>query len=480
MTVEADQKTIKMEAGFPKSLYQRYVQAAVVRSIASFVMWLTALIVYFFGMIHTNNLISAGVAVLYLILVNPPTLWILKRIKNQNLAEYFSYFISLLEIIGFTAIIHSFGGIEAAFLIPVYAAAIAYVGPMEPRKTPFIIAGFSSVCFCLLLILEHLGTIQTLKVNPDYYMPWPYQVAIMFVEVPLLFVVAFVSSYTTQLLKNNREKLRRQNEDLQLALIKASESDRLKSEFLANISHELRTPLHAIIGFSDLLNNHYLGELNEKQKDSVKDINISGKHLLAIINDLLDISKMEAGKMDLDKSKINLKMLLANSLNIFGKLAQGRGNKLLSDIDDCPETIQADERMIRQIIYNLLSNAIKFTPEGGSVKLSAHYLTKVNNHWLTKKREMLYLPSFYSHERMNHKHLVKVSVADTGIGLKAENMKLIFKPFVQVDGSKSRRYQGTGLGLSLTKQFVELHNGSIWVDSEGEDKGCTFHFVIPV
>ncbi|MGD0021642.1 MAG: HAMP domain-containing sensor histidine kinase [Smithellaceae bacterium] len=480
MTLKADQKPIEMDIDYPKSLYQRYVQAAVVRSAASFIMWLTALMVYFYGIIRTNNFVTASVAVLYLILVNPPTLWILKRIKNQNLAQYFAYFISFLEIIGFTAIIHSFGGIEATFLIPIYAAAIAYVGSMEPRKTPFIIAGLSSLCFCLLIIFEHLGILQTLKVNPDYYMPWPYQVAIMFVEVPLLFTVAFISSYTVQLLKNNREKLRRQNEKLQVALIKASESDRLKSEFLANISHELRTPLHAIIGFSDLLNNHYLGELNEKQKDSIKDINTSGKHLLAIINDLLDLGKMEAGKMDLDISETNLKIILENSLNIFKKLAQGRGNKLLSDIDDCPETIRADERMIRQIIYNLLSNAIKFTPEEGSIKLSAHHLIKANNHWLTKKGEMVYLPSLYSHERMNHKHLAKVSVADTGIGLKTEDMKLIFKPFVQVDGSKSRRYQGTGLGLSLTKQFVELHNGSIWVDSEGEDKGCTFHFVIPI
>ncbi len=480
MTLKADQKAIEMDADFPKSLYQRYVQAAVVRSAASFIMWLTALMVYFYGIIQTNNLISASVAVLYLILVNPPTLWVLKRIKNQNLAQYFAYFISLLEIIGFTAIIHSFGGIEATFLIPIYAAAIAYVGSMEPRKTPFIIAGLSSICFCLLIIFEHLGILQTLKVNPDYYMPWSYQVAIMFVEVPLLFTVAFISSYTVQLLKNNREKLHRQNEELQVALIKASESDRLKSEFLANISHELRTPLHAIIGFSDLLNNHYLGELNEKQKDSVKDINTSGKHLLSIINDLLDLGKMEAGKMDLDISETNLKMLLENSLNIFGKLAQENGTNLLSDIDDCPERIPADERMIRQILYNLLSNAIKFTPEGGSIKLSAHHLTRSNSQWLTKKGEILSLPILNGYEMMKHKKLVKVSVSDDGIGLKKEDMKLIFKPFVQVDGSKSRRYQGTGLGLSLTKQFVELHKGSIWVESAGEDKGCTFHFVIPI
>jgi signal transduction histidine kinase len=480
MIVKADQKLIEMGADFLKSLYQRQQQSAVVRSSASFAMWLTALTAYLFGLINFDNLASASVAILFLILINPPALWVLKRVISQTIAEYFSYFISLLEIIGFTAVIHSFGGMEAAFLLPLYAASIAYVGPLEPRRKPYIIAGFSNICFLLLINLEHGGILQTIKVNPDYYMPWKYQVAIMIAVVPMLFIVAFISSYTVQLLKNSREQLRRQNEELRVALIKASESDRLKSEFLANISHELRTPLHAIIGFSDLLNNHYLGELNEKQKDSVKDINTSGKHLLAIINDLLDLSKMEAGKMDLDISEINLKMLLENSLNIFEKLAQGRGNKLLSDIADCPKTIQADERMVRQIIYNLLSNAIKFTPEGGTIKLSAHHLTRANNHWLTKKGEMLYLPSLYGHELMNHKHLVKFSVADTGIGLKTDDMKLIFKPFIQVDGSKSRRYQGTGLGLSLTKQFVELHKGSIWVDSEGEDKGSTFHFVIPV
>jgi hypothetical protein len=168
MTIKADQKPTEIYTDFPKPLYQRYVQAAIVRSLASFLMWLSALTVYYFGIIHTNNFVSASIAVLYLILVNPPTLWVLKRIKNENLAEYFAYFISLLETIGFTAIIHSFGGIEATFLIPIYAAAIAYVGPMEPRKTPFIIAGFSSISFSLLLILEHLGILQTLKINPDY------------------------------------------------------------------------------------------------------------------------------------------------------------------------------------------------------------------------------------------------------------------------------------------------------------------------
>jgi len=465
---------------YTKPIYQRQAQAAKVRSIGGFIMWSTALTAYLLDVINFDNFAYASIAVLYMIFINPPALWILKRIKNTNFADFFTYFISVLEIIGITAIIHSFGGIEAAFLLPIYAAAIAYVGPMEAQKKPYIIALLINICFLSLLHLEHFGILRTIKVNPDYFMPWNYQLAIMTTAVPMFFIVAFISSYTVQLLKNNREKLSRQNEDLRLALIKANESERLKSEFLANISHELRTPLHAIIGFSDLLNNHYLGELNNKQKDSVKDINSSGKHLLAIINDLLDISKMEAGKMEIDISQTNLKMLLENSLNLFGSMTQNNGIKLLSDIVDCPEIIPADERMIRQVLYNLLSNATKFTPEGGSIKVSAHHLSRSNSKWITKKGEVLSLPLFNEEDKIDCRQLVRISVADTGIGLKKEYMKLIFKPFVQVDGSKSRRYQGTGLGLSLSKQFIELHKGSIWVESEGEDKGCTFHFVIPV
>ena len=442
-------------------------------------MWLVALLTYFFNIANFENFVYASFSILYLILMNPPLLGILKKIKKNTFAEFFTYVISLMEIIGITAVIHSFGGIQASFLLPIYAASIIYVGPLESRKKPYIIAAFINICFALLLTLERTGILQTIKVNPGFDMSWKYRVAIMIAVAPMFFTIAFVSSYMVQLLKRSSERLQEQNEELRLALLKAGESEKIKSEFLTNISHELRTSLHAIIGFPDLLANHHFGELNEKQIDCIKDINVSGRQLLSLINSLLDISKMEAGKMDIDILEINLKTLLENSLNISTKLAERNGIMLPTDIGDCPEMIQADESMIRQTVYNLLSNAIKFTPEGGLIKLSACPLSRLDGRWTTKEGEALSLPIGKEHSA-SHKHWEKISVKDTGIGLKKENKQIIFKPFVQMDSSKSRRHQGTGLGLALCKQFVELHKGSIWAESEGEGKGCAFHFVIPV
>jgi len=152
---------------------------------------------------------------------------------------------------------------------------------------------------------------------------------------------------------------------------------------------------------------------------------------------------------------------------------------IINRYQGCPETIKADELRLKQIVCNLLSNAVKFTPDGGVVVLSARYLTRKNDHWLTENGEVASLPAFDGHERMNHERIVDIAVTDTGVGLRKEDLERIFKPFEQVDGSTSRRYQGTGLGLSLAKRFAELHGGYLCVESEGEQKGSTFHCVIP-
>ena len=224
-----------------------------------------------------------------------------------------------------------------------------------------------------------------------------------------------------------------------------------KSDFLANMSHELRTPLNAIIGFSEVLQEKMFGELNEKQLDYLNDIHSSGKHLLALINDVLDLSKIEAGRMELELSNFNLPAALANALTLVRERAQRHGIALSLEVDPRLGEVQADERKCKQILLNLLSNAVKFTPDGGRVALSARLDTDK----------------------------AEISVADTGIGIAKEDQQTVFEEFRQVGRDYTKKAEGTGLGLALAKRFVELHGGAIRLESE-PGKGSTFTFTLPV
>jgi signal transduction histidine kinase len=256
----------------------------------------------------------------------------------------------------------------------------------------------------------------------------------------------------------------------------AEKANLTKSVFLANMSHELRTPLNHIMGFTELVLDKNFGELNDTQEEYLGDVLNSSKHLLSLINDILDLSKIEAGKVELESAPFNLKILLENSFTMIKEKAMKHGITLLMEIDGIPDTITADERMLKQIIYNLLSNAVKFTPDGGKIRLLS---SLANNKKIIDQIESI--PCQLSAADFGfHQDWVQISVQDTGIGFKPEEAERIFHPFEQLDSSKSRRYQGTGLGLSLTKQFTELHDGSIWAESEGEGKGSTFHIVIPI
>ncbi|MDY6844938.1 MAG: ATP-binding protein, partial [Thermodesulfobacteriota bacterium] len=234
-----------------------------------------------------------------------------------------------------------------------------------------------------------------------------------------------------------------------------------KSQFLANMSHELRTPLNHIIGFTELVVDKNFGDLNDVQEEYLNDVLHSSRHLLSLINDILDLSKVEAGRLECIPEEVQVRVLLENSLVMVKEKAMKHGIALSTIIDGVPEVIEADERKLKQIIYNLLSNAVKFTPEGGSVCLSASCTegSKVPVQGFSGVGDF-----------------IEISVADTGIGIGEEDLSRIFAPFEQVDSSASRRYQGTGLGLSLTRQLVELHGGAIWVESGGEEKGSTFRF----
>jgi GAF domain-containing protein len=228
-------------------------------------------------------------------------------------------------------------------------------------------------------------------------------------------------------------------------------ANRHKSEFLANMSHELRTPLNAIIGFSEVLGEKMFGELNEKQAEYTEDILSSGRHLLSLINDILDLSKIEAGKMELELAKFDLPMAIENALTLVRERAARHGISLKREVDERLGELVGDERKIKQILLNLLSNAVKFTSEGGRIEVKA----------------------------MQADGSVEISVSDTGIGIAAEDQETIFEEFRQVGTDYSHKREGTGLGLTLTRKFVEMHGGKIWVKSE-LGKGSTFTFTLPI
>ena len=224
-----------------------------------------------------------------------------------------------------------------------------------------------------------------------------------------------------------------------------------KSEFLANMSHELRTPLNAIIGFSEVLAEEMFGGLNEKQAEYANDIHGSGKHLLSLINDILDLAKVEAGRMELNLSDYNLPVAIDNAMTLVRERALTHGLSLKSEIDPAVGDLRGDERKVKQILLNLLSNAVKFTPAGGTVTVLAHYA----------------------------EGFAQIAVRDTGVGIAPKDQTAVFEEFKQVGTDVTKKGEGTGLGLALTQRFVELHGGRLWLESKlGE--GSTFTFTLPL
>jgi signal transduction histidine kinase len=241
----------------------------------------------------------------------------------------------------------------------------------------------------------------------------------------------------------------RMNDELKRLYRELETASRHKSEFLASMSHELRTPLNAIIGFSQMLRERMVGDVNQKQEEYLDDIISSGNHLLSLINDMLDLSKIEAGQVQLKVAPFSLRETLERDVSMVKERATLIGVGLTLEADPHVEVVEADERRIRQVVINLLSNAIKFTPEGGNVIVSS---ARVNGE-------------------------VQVSVSDTGPGIAADDQARIFEDFQQTDLG-ARQLEGTGLGLALSKRLIELHGGRIWVESE-HGKGSMFTFALP-
>ena len=242
----------------------------------------------------------------------------------------------------------------------------------------------------------------------------------------------------------------RTNDELQRLYGELEKASRHKSEFLANMSHELRTPLNAIIGFSQVLRQRLFGEINDKQEEYLDDILSSGNHLLSLINDVLDLSKVEAGQVELEVAPFSLREALERGVVMVREPAMERGVRLSLELAPDVDLVDGDERRLRQVVYNLLSNAVKFTPEGGSVVTAS---ARVNGE-------------------------VQISVTDTGPGISPADRERIFEEFQQTDVGAEQR-EGTGLGLALSKRLVELHGGRIWVESE-PGHGSRFVFTLPI
>jgi PAS domain S-box-containing protein len=241
--------------------------------------------------------------------------------------------------------------------------------------------------------------------------------------------------------------------ELRQANAELARADRLKDEFLASMSHELRTPLNTVLGMTEALQEEVYGPLTEKQSESMLNIEESGRHLLDLITDILDVAKINAEKIELEIGPVTVQSLCESSLRLIKEMAQKKRLKVSTNLDVSVPTIMGDERRLKQILVNLLSNAVKFTPEGGKVGLDV--------------------------EGDPERKVVRVSVWDTGIGIAEEDMQLLFKPFVQLDSSLSRKYAGTGLGLALVSQLTELHGGSVLLQSKVDD-GSRFTVTLPL
>jgi signal transduction histidine kinase len=242
----------------------------------------------------------------------------------------------------------------------------------------------------------------------------------------------------------------RMNDELRRLYSELEETSRHKSEFLANMSHELRTPLNAILGFAQVLRERMFGDINEKQAEYLDDILASGNHLLSLINDVLDLSKVEAGQVALERAPFSLRDVLEQGVVVVREQASNDGVTIALTADPEADVVEGDARRIQQVIFNLLSNAVKFTPVGGSIDVTT--------------------------ARANGE--VRVEVADTGPGIAPEERERLFDEFQQGDAGVAQR-EGTGLGLALSKRLIELHGGRIWVESE-LGAGSTFTFTLPV
>ena len=476
MTAIPDQHRSVRDAYYMRTLFRRHVQGALVRSGASVFMWVFALAAFLEGHINKHQMEGVSASVAFLILINPPTLWLSRRITQINLYKYLSFLINILEIIGYTSVIYFLGGIEATYLIPIYCLLITYVGVVAHGKLPFIIASICSIAFALIVVLEYLGFLPDQFHAMGFYFPWKNQFDILFVITALLFMGAFIAYYTGNLLKENREKLRRQNTELvhakeaaekardeleqrvkerTLDLVIANEQLHQKTEDLIRsnkeleqfayvASHDLQEPLRMVTSYVQLLSQRYKNKLDQDANEFIDFAANGATRMYQLINDLLAYSRV--GTRGNPFELVDCEEVFHKSVNNLKVAMEESGADVTHD--PLPKTV-ADFLQLEQLFQNLIGNGIKFRGEES--------------------------PRVHISARPNGGHWV-FSVRDNGIGIAPEYKERIFVIFQRLHGLD--KYPGTGIGLAICKKIVERHGGRIWVESELR-KGATFYFTLP-
>ena len=490
---------MKMDVLTPVQLKKRYVwhfQGAMVRSIVSLMMWLFALVAFFIDVLKWHQFINVSLAVAYLILINPPTLFVLRFVTRHDPYDKISLFINFLEIIGYTSIIYFMGGIEAVFLTPIYAALITYIGVLTPKKNSYIIASACALAFSLIVVLEGLGMIPRQLVNPDFSTNWVYRIYVLTVVVGLLFVVAYIASSTAGLLKGIRKALHQKKLELDENAEKLAETRRklIDLSYCSGIAEMATGVLHNIGNAITPLNVSLMTLYDELKASPAAEVKIA-------VNELADPSTSDIRRGDLSRflelAGSELAETIARTreqvvaiIHQTGHVRQilrdqeqdSRAARVLEPVDIGNLVIKATQMLSPKMKTAMKVDIAPDVLQLGAVLGSRAALLQVVTNLLINAAESIFesavdggcLVVEGACERIRGRPMVHMCFEDNGTGISEENMNHIFARGFSTTG------RGSGLGLHWSANTINALNGSLHAESEGLGKGACMHLFLPM